>query len=198
MNFEAFAPGPSAHKARPRTHPSARFRAALSFIGLSLFAGAASSAPESRVPWTSWAHTRPLSASAIGLIEDASERSRIVTGLLKDLEKADVVVYVSSSTPGVTTGPASYLTFISREAGVRYLMVRIDFFRLSPAERIAALGHELQHALEIAAAPEVRDAASLAGLYRRIGRESSAGHFESEEARDTGNRVRTHLDRVSP
>lgn len=165
-------------------------------VFLMVAASTASAGPLPRIPWAAWTHTRPLSPGAIGLIEESSERSQIVTSLMRDLEKTNLVVYVSDSMPGVRSGPASYLTFVSREGGVRYLMVRIDFFRLSPSERIVALGHELQHALEVASAPEVTDAASLAKLYQRIGRESSEGRFESDDAHDTGNRVRRGLDRV--
>ena len=195
MNVETSVPGPPRSKPRPRSRGVLAIGTALSI--LTLVADGVSAGPESRVPWTAWHHTRPLSPGAIRLIEDASERSQIVTGLMKALEKTDLLVYISDSMPpGVTTGPASYLTFLSSDQKGRYLMVRIDSFRLSPSERIVALGHELQHALEVAAAPEVKDAASLAKLYRRIGRESPGGRFESEAAHDMGNRVRASLDRV--
>lgn len=196
MNVETSVPGPSQSKPRPRTRRVLAIGTALSM--LTLVADGASAGPESRVPWTAWDHTRPLSPGAIRLIEDASERSQIVTGLMKAVEKTDLLVYISDSMPpGVTTGPASHLTFLSSDQDGRYLMVRIDSFRLSPSERIVALGHELQHALEVAAAPEVKDAATMANLYRRIGRESPGGRFETEGAHDMGNRVRANLDRVS-
>jgi hypothetical protein len=57
---------------------------------------------------------------------------------------------------------------------------------------VAILGHELQHAVEVANAPWVVDEASLAEEYRRIGFPSHADHgmsFESRAAIDAGQRV---------
>ena len=64
----------------------------------------------------------------------------------------------------------------------------------SPADRrAAALGHELQHAVEIADAAWVVDHASFAALYRDIGYESGgdlhANCFETPEAIRLGARV---------
>jgi len=178
------------------SHPWSRPLRTLTRVAVvAICAGVASAESPARLPWTTWSHTRPLSPGVINLIEGASERSLIVTRLMKELEATDLVVYVSDSMPGVNAGPKSNLAFLAREGGLRYVMVRIDFWRLSPPERIAALGHELQHALEIAAAPEVKSAASLAELYRRIGWEGHEGRFESGDAQDTGHRVRAQLDR---
>jgi hypothetical protein len=85
------------------------------------------------------------------------------------------------------------LTFVSFAAGTRYLMVRVDRWGRAPWDRVAQLAHELQHAMEIAQAPEVQDAASLARLYRRIGWACGTRSFESDQARITGNLVRDQL-----
>ena len=77
----------------------------------------------------------------------------------------------------------------------RYLLIRIDRFKISVREQIALLGHELQHALEVASAPEVRDASGMAQLYRRIGWEGQKDHFESEAAKSVAQKVRTQLAR---
>ena len=140
-----------------------------------------------------WTRTRPLSPGSAALLAIASERSSIVTTLLEDLEQTDLIVYLADSIPWAVSEPASYLTFLSRDGSARYLLVRIDFQRLSPPERIARLGHELQHALEVSVAPEVKDAAGLAALYRRIGWEGEKDRFETDAARATGNRVRSQI-----
>jgi hypothetical protein len=127
------------------------------------------------------------------MLADAATRSSIVRSLLEDLERTDVVVYVSDSMSGLPGEPAAYLEFVSYAAGTRYLLVRIDRWKLSPSDRIIWLGHELQHALEVAADPDVKDAAGLARLYRRIGWEGQTGRFDTRGARDTGIRVRNQL-----
>ncbi len=95
--------------------------------------------------------------------------------------------------PGVFTGPKSQMVILNGEATVRYLLIRLDHARLSPTERITALGHELHHALEVAAAPEARDGAGLVRLYRRIGWETTRDRFESSEAQAVAFRIREQL-----
>jgi hypothetical protein len=143
----------------------------------------------------SWPHTRPLSPGISSLLAEAKEKSSIVTGLINDLEQTDVVVYITDSVVSNLRAPGSYLIFLSRDATTRYLLVRLARWRLSPQERIALLGHELQHALEVAAAGEVKDGAGLADLYRRIGWQGSVNQFESEAAQTTASRIRKELAR---
>lgn len=149
--------------------------------------GGAFADPDGLPPWK---HVLALSPGAIELIRESVTRSSIVEGLLQELEESRVVVYISDVMPGAVAGPASYLTYLSNDEKARYLLVRIDRWRTTPFERIALLGHELQHALEVAAAPEVRDSRGLANLYRRIGWESQPDKFETAAAQAVGNRVR--------
>jgi len=158
---------------------------------LTLFAGDVALA--GAAPRPSWTHTRPLTPGAIRMLADATERSSIVRTLLQDLEQTDIVVYLTDSMAGTADEPATYLGFLSRAAGTRYLLIRIDRWRLPAGECIVWLGHELQHAIEIAAAPDVKDAAGLAKLYRHIGWEGQKGRFESAGAQTIGNRVRDQL-----
>jgi hypothetical protein len=151
--------------------------------------------PPSPPPSLPWARTRPLSASALALIETAAERSAIVQGLLDDLERTDLVVYIADAMPGAFVGPKSAMTLVSGVTATRYVMIRIDSMRLPLKARIAALGHELYHALEVAAAPEVKDSAGLAALYRRIGWETTAGRFESRGAQEATFQIARQLQR---
>jgi hypothetical protein len=144
-------------------------------------------------PWSAWAHTRPLSPGAIELLDIAADRSAIVAGLLEDIERTDLIVYITDSMPGVFTGPKSTMVFLSGDSSLRYLLIRVDSMRLPLPERIAALGHELQHAMEVAAAPEVKSASGMAELYRRIGWETSKGRFESQAAQTVAFRITKQL-----
>ncbi len=137
----------------------------------------------------SWTHTRALTTGAAELVAQATGRSLVLRTLLDDLERTDIVVYVSDSMSGLEQEPPAYLTFVTAAAGTRYVLVRIDRWRLQEIESIARLGHELQHALEIAQAPEVRDADGIRQLYRHIGWEGAKGRFESRRAQEVGDRV---------
>lgn len=164
-----------------------------------LDAAAADTAPPAPVPtappWSAWSRTRPISPGAITLLKDAVEHSAIVENLLEQIEKTDLVVYVTDSMPGVFVGPKSTMVFLSGDTANRYLLIRLDAMRLPQPERIAALGHELHHALEVAAAPEVKGASDMAGLYRRIGWETSKGRFESRGAQAVALQVFKQLGR---
>jgi hypothetical protein len=144
-------------------------------------------------PQPAWMHTRPLTPGATALLSDAARRSVMVRTLLETLEQTDVVVYVSDSMAGSEEEPPAYLTFLSRGGGIRRLLVRIAPSWSPPAEAIPPLGHELQHALEVARAPEVQNASTMAQLYRRIGWEGRTGRFETDRARAVGVLVRNQL-----
>lgn len=154
---------------------------------LLLLFGLAVAAPAAEPPHT-WTHVRPLTRSAAQLVNDAGTHSAIVRALLDSLERTDVVVYVEDGVEEAES-PRAYLRFLSYAAGTRYLLIHIDRWRITPPDCAAWLAHELQHALEIAAAPDVTDADSLTLLYRRIGYEGRKGRFETDRAKEVGRSV---------
>lgn len=163
-------------------------RTALTIVVLTFFAALAN-AGDAPAQARRWTHVRPITSSARSLVAEATARSSIVTGLMDDLERSDVVVYVVDGMAGIRTDPPASLAFLSCAAGVRYVRVQIGRWMTPPWVRIAELAHELQHAVEVARAPEVKDGDSLGRLYRRIGWESQRGRFESQEAVTVGFRV---------
>jgi hypothetical protein len=62
------------------------------------------------------------------------------------------------------------LTFLTKAAGYRYVVVRMAQF--SRLQQIAMMAHELQHAVEIADTPAIVDGPSLVREYRQIGYEN--------------------------
>ena len=82
---------------------------------------------------------------------------------------------------------------VPRAGEYRYLRIQIRA-DLSRREAIALIGHELQHAMEIAAATEVRDSSAMSRLYKRIGHTSNGEHtYDTEAAQNTGRVVRREL-----
>jgi hypothetical protein len=152
--------------------------------------GAASDAE----PGVPVAHVRCLTHDAQGLLDMAIARSPVIRSFVERLEHSDVVVYLRLPGESDPQAAVSHLTFVAFAAGMRFLLVQIDPWRTIPCDRIALIGHELYHPLEIAQAPGVRDQATLRALYRRIGHEYSSGRFETEPVRMAGQRVRAKLE----
>jgi hypothetical protein len=136
-------------------------------------------------------HLRGLTPAGRELITEALERSVIIRGLVDALERTDVVVYVTLDLIE-HQNQSGYLSFLSSAGGVRYVVVKIDWRAIGP-HRIATLGHELQHALEVASAPQVRDVRTFAAFYREIGWRTGGGKYETDLARETGRRVELEL-----
>jgi len=127
------------------------------------------------------------------LLRAAIAGSSTFRELRNRLAATDVVIYLAEMSAWSRGAPQAELSFVVTAEKIRYVRIRVDGLRLSQADRISALAHELQHALEVAADPAVRDSAGLAALYRRIGWEAQRGRFETAAARDVGTRVRKEL-----
>jgi hypothetical protein len=141
----------------------------------------------------------PLRASdrtLIELIDQGLARSPTLRAMQEHLQQAQVIVYITwgATMPAETVGRTR---LIGAGGGYRYLSIELDS-RLGHLEVLSMLGHELQHAVEIADAVDVVDQATLASLYRRIGqdrsRPSSGGlWFETQQAINVGHRVYAEL-----
>lgn len=136
------------------------------------------------------AHVRGTNGYARWLVRTATTYSATVCSLADRLAESDVVAYVRIAPIG--TGTANTV-LLNAEGPIRYLMITIDDSH-DPDGLVEMLGHELQHAVEIANAPEVRDEAGLVALYRRIGLHKNAREkFETAVAQQMGRRARADL-----
>ena len=107
--------------------------------------------------------------------------SRTFVALADRIHKSDLIVYVNE---GRCAAPQirSCLNMIGNGGGHRYLRILIAFDD-DPYVMAAQIAHELQHAAEIAEAPALMTARSLAAHYRVIGYQSGPGDtFETDEA----------------
>src|SRR5688572_22197126 len=98
---------------------------------------------------------RPEDAAIRALIASGMERSATFRDLKTRLDTSDVIVYIRSSSCAARVGAC--LAWVSASAGTRRLLVTLDRFGRSPDELTALLAHELQHASEVASAPEITD-----------------------------------------
>jgi hypothetical protein len=148
-----------------------------------LHAGDVDEAPKPRL--------RVTDRNVRALIAEGMARSPAFHALVARLEQSDVVVYVRCGR--LRARLDGQLTFVSAAAGLRYVVVQIGW-DLPPLRKIATLGHELQHAIEIAGQPTIVDQASLAYAYGRIGFQRDAGTaaltaFDTDAAMTAGEQI---------
>ena len=137
-----------------------------------------------------WRALRPESAAVRTLMARGIERSGTFRDLTGRLSRADVIVYVRfSSCPGDVAG---CLFWGSAAPGLRRVLIKLDQFGRSPNELTALLAHELQHALEVADAPEIRDLASFQKAFAGRGWKGAHG-FETAQAKEVRTRVAAEL-----
>ena len=147
---------------------------------------AAQLAPASPIVRTN--RVRALGPTAQALIDDGTRQSSSFTSLLQAVERSDLIVYVATGFLRVT----GRLEFASAKAGTRYLRVTVNVPDAEP-RLIASLAHELQHAAEIAAAPEVTDAAALARYYQQHGQRVSRDEYCTRAAQRVTDAVRLEI-----
>jgi len=126
------------------------------------------------------------------LLGAAVAASPTVASLVEALAPTDVIVVIEVTRE--TFGAAGDLRIQAVAGNTRYLRIRVSG-ALDPWDQMAILGHELQHANEVAQAPDVRDQTSLARLMRRIGRETLRGAFDTNAAAKTTAQVRREVAR---
>lgn len=167
------------------------FDAARTIIALVLAAGPAGGHIETATANViTLSHVRTESADMRQLIEETASRSPTVRELLARLAATDTIVYVEyTPSPLVPTARTKLVTTAS---GARFLRIGINI-NAAWADRGPWLGHELQHALEIAERRDIRDENGVRALYRRIGRSHGLDQFETDGARNVEWTVRTEL-----
>ena len=131
----------------------------------------------------------------VSLLERGHAASRTLSGLIDALENSDVIVHIEEQwlLDGARLGETQ---FVAAAGGQRYLRIHLDP-RIHDEAAIAMLGHELQHAWEIADARWVVDEETLAQLYVRIGYAShGAPHsrgVDTIQAHDTAREILKEL-----
>ena len=164
--------------ASPLPPPSDQARAA------SLMADAASSPAEVSALSRSSGRVRPVGDKANQLLREGTARSAAFAALLDTLERSDLIIYI---TTGGAPGP-NHLRLACATGTARFVRIAINA-QNAETHLIAGLAHELQHAVEVANAPDVRDDATLVQYYEQHGQEVSSGRFCTREAQAAGTMV---------
>lgn len=135
---------------------------------------------------------RPVERRSANLLLEGLQRSETLRALVDRLEGKDVIVYVEMQ-PKLKARLAGALTWVTATPKFRY--VRISWNPdISTNAAIATLGHELQHALEIAAQPSIVSDSTLEAHYREHGIDMrSHNGWDTIAARDRGEEVRREI-----
>jgi hypothetical protein len=131
----------------------------------------------------------------VDLLDQGLSRSATLRDLESRLERSSVIIYLARVP--LPAGLVGRTRLMGAGDGWRFLSLEVDE-RVGPLDLLSVIGHELQHAAEIADAADVIDLPSLEALYRRIGLESGgkddASHwYETREAQQTGRQVHAEL-----
>lgn len=136
-------------------------------------------------------HVRTAHPYVESLLRDGFQRSPTFARLLVRLERSDVIVFIESQIP-LPPGIEGRLVMLSATHGVRYVLIQIGTGD-SLMDAIALLGHELEHANEIADAREVVDMSGFVALYERIGVKNGWHQYETKMAQEAGRQIRREL-----
>jgi hypothetical protein len=133
---------------------------------------------------------RPLDPFAAEAFARAQAQSAVVRSLVAKLESSNVIVHIVSSR-SLPTGIGGTTHFVTSRGGFRYVRITIAA-DLSKSGQTSILGHELQHAGEIAASA-ADDAESIRELFEKEGHRAG-DYFETRAAIDTERLVRNELN----
>ena len=121
------------------------------------------------------------------------KRSATFRAIVDEIEASNVVVYLVAETQMETR--AAHVGLLGAGGGRRYVKVSVDP-RYKGCTLVGLIGHELQHAAEIAADPSVDSVARLRALYQRIGFlvcEGSHECFDTNEAVEAGRLIEAEM-----
>jgi hypothetical protein len=128
------------------------------------------------------------------MIADGERRSPTFRSLMVMIETTDGIIYVEHGRCG--RGVRACLVMAVTIAGpYRLLRVRLDS-RKSGEDAIAALGHELRHAVEILSEPNITSGAAMYLFYKRFGTWLGEASFETAAAVAAGDAIRRELPRT--
>jgi hypothetical protein len=140
---------------------------------------------------------RPVDASIAALLTDGRARSATFRSLLEHLEPAGWLVFVQAGSCPISGVAGCMLHGVGQFDGRPYLRIVVSQSSRTQDEVIATIGHEFQHAVEVASDPRITDATDIRELYRRIGYVSmrAAGRqlYETEAALRAGVTVLAEL-----
>jgi hypothetical protein len=150
---------------------------------------AAGAEPPSRV--------RSTDTTILELLTEGRERSATFRALIDAIDRSNAIVYVEFGYCAFGHLDGCLPPFIASTQGDRYVRVIVtpEKSRVNHDQRLALIGHELRHVLEVLEHPEVVDLTSMEAMYRKIGVPIGGGQrgCETSAARAAGSAVLAEL-----
>jgi hypothetical protein len=140
-------------------------------------------------------HVRTTEPEVQILLDKARDRSTTFRLLVAALNDSDVIVYIETSVTRADRLRGHLVNQIVVQGPHRYVRMRLNP-NLAEEPKIGVIAHELQHALEIARAPEVGRSEDIDELFRRIGFTIGTlcgDCYETATAREVERTVRAEL-----
>ena len=117
-----------------------------------------------------FAHVRSADRSMLNLLGEGYRNSPTLRKLVDLLDASNVIVYVEPGICAFGHLGGCLLAYIEvAPSAERYLRVAITL-RQDPRRILSVVAHELQHAREVAEAPDVTTVDEMLRLFQRIGR----------------------------
>ena len=113
------------------------------------------------------AHVRAMQKEGVALLAEGMAHSPSFRRLVDRIEQSHVIVYIDVR-PDMRPGVGGSLRFLAESATDRFLRIQLNR-SVARLWQVALLGHELQHAVEVAEAPGIHSAEDLRMLYWHIG-----------------------------
>jgi len=139
-------------------------------------------------------NVRSTSPAMIDLVDEGARASATFRGLLSTIATSPDIVYLEFGYCSFGRLNGCLLPVSVSSDGRRYLriLIRRDHQRLSHDRLLALIAHELQHAIEVTAAPHATD---VEAMFARVGYPLGAGlsGHETSAARRIGDRVLVEL-----
>ncbi len=138
-------------------------------------------------------HTRvrPMQKHVESIVAAGMARSATFRTLVRRLEASDVIVYIETRRD-LREGVGASMKYITSSASDRFVRIQLNA-SYNTNTLVALLGHELQHAVEVADNPDVQSPEDLRAFYRRHGVRTGPDAFDSTAARETGYLVRAEI-----
>ena len=144
-------------------------------------------------------HVRSSVPRLAALLTRGVECSSTVRHLVATLDASDVIVYIEPKQrrPSLSGYLSHYIVTV---AGIRYLRIYVEM-QVAERQLISLIGHELQHAVEVAQAADARTNEDLKRVFDRLGFSlgcHAAGCYETRAAGDVERAIRRELHEASP
>lgn|SRR5262249_53876129 len=113
-------------------------------------------------------NVRSTDAGILERLREGCSRSSTFKALVDELDQLGTIVYVEHGICGFGHYKACLPHSVTIAGGIRFLRIVVERGQ-GAAQELGLIGHELQHALEIARAPDIRSSDDITALFRRIG-----------------------------